>query len=89
MKQRQRGDELPSSTRGNRLNWKQRRRNEKNGPNAEWHGVRQTLGNLFADFFDDVSRNRADVAAGWREFWRGFLWLLYFALAFVFVSHGG
>jgi hypothetical protein len=46
------------------------------------------LGRLFADFFDDVGGDRAGVAASRRKFWCGFLWLLNFALASVFVSHG-
>jgi hypothetical protein len=44
---------------------------------------------LFADFFDDVGGDWTGVAACRREFWSGFLWFLYFALASVFVSHGG
>lgn len=44
---------------------------------------------LFADFFDDVRRDRTGVPACRRELWCGFLRFLYFALASVFVSHGG
>jgi len=44
---------------------------------------------LFADFFDDVRRDWTGVPACRRKFWCRFLRFLYFALASVFVSHGG
>ena len=56
---------------------------------ADFRQRTTSLSALFADFLDDVGGHWTGVAACRGEFWSGLLRFLYFALASVFVSHGG